>query len=148
MIRRIALLFVLVVGLAVSAAEALEPALEKALETSPYVYIASTRKDGTLSKPAEIWFFWHKSALYVGTPKTAHRVRRIQAGRPQAKIWVGKPDGPSFVATGALVSSPELNEVLYSTFAKKYGEHWKSYEERFRTGLKDGSRVLVRYIPN
>jgi hypothetical protein len=75
-------------------------------------------------------------------------VKRIKAGRPQAKIWVGKADGPSFVATGALVDAAPIEGVLFETFAKKYGEHWKSYEERFRSGFKDGSRVLVRYTPN
>ena len=131
-----------------SDAQALEANLEKGLESSKYVYVASTRKDGKLSKPAEIWFLWHKGAVYVATPKETWRVRRIKAGRPQAKIWVGTPTGPSFVATGALVNSPEINAVMFETFAKKYGEHWSSYEERFRSGLKDGSRVLVRYTPN
>ena len=145
--RRIAAALLLVTSLVATAAQALAPDLEKALESSTYAYIASTRKDGTLSKPAEIWYLWHKGALYVATPKTTWRVRRIEAGRPQAKIWVGKPDGPSFVATGALVNSPEINAVMFETFAKKYADHWKSYEERFRTGLKDGSRVLVRYTP-
>jgi hypothetical protein len=148
MTRRLAIAVALAILSSVVATAAFEASLEKALDSSQYVYIASTRKDGTLSKPAEIWFLWHRGAVYVATPKTAWRVRRIEAGRPQAKIWVGKPDGPSFVATGALVKSPEINAVMFETFAKKYADHWKSYEERFRTGLKDGSRVLVRYTPN
>lgn len=148
MLRRLAIAVALISSVAVAAVDAFEASLEKVLESSQYVYISSTRKDGKLSKPAEIWFLWHRGAVYVATPKTAWRVRRIKAGRPQAKIWVGKPDGPSFVATGALADSPATHQVMFETFAKKYADHWKSYEERFRSGLKDGSRVLVRYTPN
>ena len=42
--------------------------IKTALASSKFVYIASTRKDGTLSKPAEIWFLYHDGAVYVGTP--------------------------------------------------------------------------------
>ena len=45
----------------------LSPDLQKALENSQYVYISSTRKDGSLSQPAEIWFLYHDGAVYVGT---------------------------------------------------------------------------------
>ncbi|MFN8642360.1 MAG: hypothetical protein U0802_12155 [Candidatus Binatia bacterium] len=41
--------------------------LQQQLATSKYVYISSTRKDGSLSTPAEIWYMWHDGAVYVGT---------------------------------------------------------------------------------
>jgi hypothetical protein len=122
--------------------------LQDQLASSTFVYISSTRKDGTLSRPAEIWFLWHKGSVYVGTPPTTWRVRRIRWGRPQAKIWVGKPDGPSFTATGAVVNEPETQATLLETFARKYPDGWKRYEESFRKGFADGSRVLVRYAPD
>ena len=122
--------------------------LDEKLATSHYVYISSTRKDGNLSKPAEIWFMWHKGSVYVASAPTTWRVRRIKWGRPQAKIWIGKPDGPSFTATGAVVDEPETRKVLLETFAKKYVSEWSRWEKSFRSGLDDGSRVLVRYTPN
>jgi len=121
---------------------------DEKLASSTFVYISSTRKDGSLSRPAEIWFLWHKGSVYVASAPTTWRVRRIRWGRPQAKIWIGKPDGPSFTATGAVVDEPEVRAVLFDTFARKYGSGWKRWEESFRTGLADGSRVLVRYTPN
>jgi len=126
---------------------ALSDAIKKDLETSKYVYIASTRKDGSLSKPAEIWFFYHEGSVYVGTPAKSWRARRIKAGRPAAKIWVGKPDGPSFMATGTIVNDPALQQQMFTTFAKKYPDGWTRHEAVFREGFKDGTRVLIRYAP-
>jgi hypothetical protein len=126
---------------------ALSPDLQKALENSKFVYISSTRKNGTLSTPAEIWFIFHDGAVYVGTRPASWRVRRIKAGRPDAKIAVGAIDGPSFTATGSLVSDPSIQELMLKTYAKKYAEGWQTHEQSFREGFKDGSRVLVKYVP-
>ena len=130
-----------------SATADLSPEIKSALTTSKYVYISSTRKDGTLGKPAEIWFLYHNGAVYVGTPPTSWRARRIKAGRPQAKIAVGKPDGPSFMATGAIVNEPDIYPIMYEAYAKKYAEGWTQHEQKFRTGFKDGTRVLIKYTP-
>ena len=121
--------------------------VKSALETSKYVYISSTRKDGSLGKPAEIWFLYHKGAVYVGTPPTAWRAKRIKKGRTTAKIAVGKVDGPSFTATGAIVNEPDVLPVLYEAYAKKYSDGWPQFEQKFRTGFTDGSRVLIKYTP-
>ena len=142
---------VVVIGLAVLAtaapARALAPAIKDALTNSTYVYIASTRKAGTLGKPAEIWFLYHDDAVYVASPTTTHRVRRIKAGRPQAKIAVGKPDGPSFSATGAVVNDAKVQQLMLDAFAKKYPDGWPLHAEKFRSGFKDGSRALIKYTP-
>jgi hypothetical protein len=121
--------------------------VKTALANSKYVYIASTRKDGSLGKPAEIWFMYHNGAVYVGTPPTSWRAKRIKKGRTTAKIAVGKADGPSFTATGAIVNEPDVFPVLYETYAKKYPEGWPQFEQKFRSGFKDGSRVLIKYTP-
>ncbi len=126
----------------------LAPALQAELAQSTYVYIATARKNGSLGKAAEIWFMYRNGAVYVASPPTAWRVRRIKAGRPQAKITVGKPDGQSFMATGAVVNEPETYPILFETYAKKYPDGWPRFEEKVRSGLKDGSRVLIKYTPN
>jgi hypothetical protein len=129
------------------AAGPLDPALEAKLAATTYVYISSLRKDGTFSKPAEIWFLYHDGAVWVGTPPTTWRVKRIKAKRPMARIAVGAVDGPSFVARGAIVQDPKVLDLMFETYAKKYPDRWPGYAEKFRTGMKDGSRVLVRYTP-
>ena len=131
------------------------------LEAARYVYIASTRKDATLGKPAEIWFFSEDGALYVGTRPSSWRVRRIKAGRPQAKIWIGEANGPSrftaterelqglpsFAARGELVNDAKLQEKMFEVYAKKYPDGWKEHESAFRNGFKSGDRVIVKYTP-
>ena len=129
-----------------SAAE-LSSELKQALDSSKYVYIQSERKSGELGSKAEIWFFEHDGAVWVGTPVTTYRVRRIQAGRTKAKIWIGSRDGQSFDATGSLVKDDAINEIMYKTFAEKYSDGWPRFEESFRSGFADGSRTLVRYDP-
>jgi hypothetical protein len=132
---------------AATAAADLSPAIKADLANSKYIYVATTRKSGALGKPAEIWFLYHNGAVYVASPPTTWRVRRIKAGRTQARIAVGKPDGPAFMATGAVANEPDVYPVLFATYAKKYGGDWTKYEDKFRTGLKDGSRVLIKYTP-
>jgi hypothetical protein len=141
-------MLLLVVGvLAPPVPAALSPDVRKELETSKYVYVASTRRDGTFGSPAEIWFLFHEGAVYVSSPTMTWRVRRIRAGRTAAEIHVGRRDGASFRAVGAIVSDPAIRGLLLTTFAKKYPEGWPSYEERFRKQLEDGSRVVIRYTP-
>ena len=124
------------------------PVLAKQLDDSKYVYIASTRKDGTLGKPAEIWFLYSKGAVYVASPQTTWRVRRIKAGRPQAQIAVGKVDGDSFMATGQVVNDPEAPQMVMKTFAEKYPDGWPKHADSFRAGFKDGTTVVIKYTPD
>ena len=145
--RRVAIRLLALLLLPAAALGALSADLQKALTDSTYVYISSTRKNGSLSQPAEIWFLYHDGAVYVGTRPTSWRVRRIKAGRPDAKIAVGKVDGPSFMATGSVVNDPSMQELMLKTYAHKYPDRWQTHEDSFRQGFKDGSRVLVRYLP-
>lgn len=144
MSRRLA---ALTLALAVTAAAALSPELDRALRESKYVYIQSARKSGQLGKPAEIWFYYDGAAVLVGTPPTSWRVRRIKSGRKRARIAVGKADGPAFEATGEVVHDAALEQRLMDEFARKYGESWTRFADSFKSGFKSGERVLVRYRP-
>ena len=142
-----AALTLVVLATAVGIAAALDATRARALDEATYVYIASERKDGSFGTPAEIWFMHHDGAVFVASPTTTWRVRRIEAGRPKATVAIGKPDGPRFNATGSIVRDPALYDRLFGVLAKKYPERWTGYETRFREGLTDGSRVLIRYQP-
>ena len=137
----------LVCGLPRPAAADLGQELQEALDTSKYVYIQSERKSGAFGSKAEIWFLHHDGAVWVGTPKSTYRVKRIQAGRTKAKVWIGSTDGPMFDAVGELVQDDKVTERMFQTFAEKYPDGWPTYEEGFRSGFADGSRTLVRYAP-
>jgi hypothetical protein len=142
--RRLAALLAVLVT---TVAAAFAPDVEHALGDSKYVYIQSERKSGEMGKTAEIWFFHDAGAVYVGTPPTSWRVRRIKAERPRARIAVGKPDGPSFMARGEVVHDAAVEAKMMAAYAQKYPDGWSRFEQKFRDGFKDGSRVLVRYTP-
>jgi len=125
----------------------LSPEIDKALHDATYIYLQSQRKSGDFGKPAEIWFFVENGAVYVGTRPTSWRVKRIKAGHTKARIAVGKPDGPTFEATGSLPKDPTIEQHLLEAYAKKYPEGWQKFEAAFRDGFKSGDRVLVKYTP-
>src|SRR5439155_580742 len=104
------------------AAASLSPELDRSLKESKYVYVQSERKSGALGKPAEIWFFYDAGTVYVASPPTTWRVRRIKAGRRKARIAVGKPDGPSFAATGRTLHDPAVEERLMAAYGRKYAD--------------------------
>jgi hypothetical protein len=145
--RRSASLAVLLATLVTTAAAALSPDVDRALHDAKYVYVQSERKAGQLGKPAEIWFYYDGKAVYVGTPPTSWRVRRIKAGRKKAHIAVGKADGPAFDATGEVVKDAATEQKLMDEYARKYPEGWARFADKFREGFKSGERVLVRYTP-
>ncbi|HZR79487.1 MAG TPA: hypothetical protein VFD92_00195 [Candidatus Binatia bacterium] len=129
------------------AAATLGPSERALLEKSPFVYISSTRKDGSLSKQAEIWFTFADGSVWVASAPTAWRVKRIKWHRPMATIWIGTRDGPSFRARGEIVSDPKRYDQLCDAFAVKYPDRWPRWEKSFREGLRSGERVLIRYVP-
>ena len=45
------------------------------------------------------------------------------------------------------MTDPAIYEEMFRTFGRKYPSGWPKYEQRFRTGLADGTRVLVKYNP-
>ena len=134
-------------GLVSIAAAAVSPDVDRALRDSKYVYVQSQRKSGQFGKPAEIWFHWDGKVLWVGTPPTTYRVRRIKAGRPKAHIAVGKSGGPAFDATGEVVKDTTVEKSLMEDYAHKYPEGWARFADKFRDGFRTGERVLVRYTP-
>ena len=144
--RRLAVL-ALALCLAGGAAGALSSELDRALKDSKYVYIQSERKSHELGKAAEIWFYYDGKAVWIGTPPTSWRVKRIKAGRKKAHIAVGKSDGPAFDASGEVVRDAAVERQLMEAYAKKYPEGWSRFADRFRDGFKSGDRVLVRYTP-
>ena len=143
--RAVALLTLLAAGVA---AAKLPADVDAALRDAKYVYVQSERKTGEWSKAAEIWFHAENGTVYVATRPTSWRVRRIGWKRTKARIAVGKPDGPSFVAKGDLVKGDRaLEDRLMADYAKKYPEGWEKFAQAFRDGFKSGDRVIVRYTP-
>ena len=82
----------------------------------------------------------------------------MASGRDRARIWVGDfgrgrlvlgrfRKGPTFLTQAREERDPEALDRLLTVFSTKYADEWGKWEERFKKGFEDGSRVLIRYQP-
>ena len=139
-----------------------DSALEKALAESPYVYVSPLRTNGQESRcHGEVWFGWLSGAVVVITATRSWKARSMVRGLTRARIWVGDygrvkkmmgsndafRSGPSFLARAELVTTPAVADNLLNLYATKYPAEFKNWRGPMRAGLQDGSRVLIRYVP-
>ena len=136
-------------------------AARAAIETSTLIYITPIKSDGKESScHAEVWFCKDGSDLLVVTKRELWRSRAIERGLDRARIWVGDygvwksshgafRSAPSFLAQAEHISSDAkaVARTLKAMGAKYADEGWSTYGPRFKEGLGDGSRVLLRYRP-
>ena len=128
------------------------------LETSPLVYITPIKSNGEESRcKAEIWFSHHEGDVFVVTPPETWRARAVGKGLTKARLWVGdfgewkQSDGafrkaPEYMTTASIESEGEVHERVLSAMGEKYAETgWGRWGQRFKDGLADGSRVMIRY---
>jgi len=136
-------------------------AAQSAIETSKLIYITPIKSDGKESAcHAEVWFYADGEDLLVVTKPELWRSQAIKRGLDRARIWVGdhgvwkNSDGafrkaPSFLARAKHISSDAeaVGRTLKAMGTRYAGEGWSTYGPRFKEGLADGSRVLLRYRP-
>ncbi len=126
-------------------------------ETSDLIYLTPILSDGSESRcQAEVWFQAHEGALYVVTARDAWRAEAVRRGLNTARVWVGdvgvwsNSDGryrqlPSREVAAAFVSDQAVQEAVLDKMGSKYRMSWLLWGPRFRNGLEDGSRVMLRY---
>lgn len=119
-------------------AAALPPATEAALRSSDLIYVATRRRDGTLSAAAPIWFFYRgDGTLFFTTSPEAWKAKRIAAGSP-LYIWVGAEDGPFVQGQARPTDDAALIDEMGQAYAKKYWIAWlglfKPRSDRVRDG--------------
>ncbi len=132
-----------------------------ATETSKLIYITPIKSDGKESAcHAEVWFYADGADLLVVTKPELWRSQAIERGLDRARIWVGDHgvwkrsndafrNAPSFLAQVEHSSSDAeaVGRTLKAMGTKYADEGWSTYGPRFKEGLEDGSRVLLRYRP-
>lgn len=150
---------VAVAGFATSAGASDRPGLQAGLEESDLIYLTPIRSDGKDSRcQAEVWFVHHDSDLYVVTAENAWRARAIDQGLTRTRIWVGDvgqwgdSDGryrelPRIEAVASRIQDAEAQKAVLDAMGGKYRLEWFVWGPRFRNGLADGSRVMLRYQP-
>jgi hypothetical protein len=146
-------------GLAADQGFALPEATRAALEKSPLVYLSPLRSDGAESTcQGEVWFVLDGADLLVVTASDRWKALAVSRGLDRARLWVGDfgrwkrsrgryKTAPSFLAKARFEADALVAERALGAFGVKYPEEWGKWEPRFRKGLADGSRVLIRYRP-
>lgn len=144
-------------GRAQSPEEAPEDSLEESLKESDLVYLTPLRGDGSESRcQAEIWFAYDGTDLFVVTASAAWRAEAVRLGLTDARIWVGdlgnwkRTEGryrqlPALETRASFVVDGETQKTVLDLFGDKYPLSWIRWGPKFRNGLADGSRVMLRY---
>ena len=132
-------------------------------DTAPFtasklVYITPLKSNGEESRcKAEVWFGWHEGSCYVVTQHDAWRAQADRNGLTRARLWVGEfgiwtdsdnafRTAPEHMATASLVTDTDLHGAVLEAMGPKYTEEgWGTWGDRFRTGLANGERVMLRY---
>lgn len=126
-----------------------------ALTNSDLVYLTPIKADGSLSRcQAEVWYIMLGPDVYICTASSSWRARAAGLGVNNTKLWVGDLGGwrsadyqslPSVNAVSHVESDEtNINRVL-AQFGQKYSAEWGNWGPKFRKGLADGSRTIIRY---
>ena len=135
------------------------PSWRDAAEASPLIYLTPIQSSGAESRcQAEIWFASLEGAMYVVTAAEAWRAEAVRQGLSSARIWVGDvgpwrdSDGqykalPTIEASASLEADAAVRSRVLAVMGDKYSDEWGTWGPRFRNGLADGSRVMLKYEP-
>lgn len=134
-------------------------AMRQAMADTDVFYLTPLKSDGSESRcQAEIWFVADDNAAYVVTDSGAWRARAVRQGLTRARIWVGdvgvwtRSDGayrdlPMLETSASLVDDSAEHTRILDLMGDKFSLEWLIWGPRFRNGLAEGSRVMLRYQP-
>jgi hypothetical protein len=132
-------------------------ATTEGLSSSELVYLTPIKSNGEESRcQAEIWFVYDGAAVYVCTGSENWRAQAPALGLASTRIWVGDlgqwqgTEGkykslPTMMAQASIESDQQEHQRVLELFGDKYGLTWLAWGPRFRKGLADGSRTLIKY---
>jgi len=126
------------------------------IDETALIYLTPLKKDGAESAcQAEVWFVHDQGEIFVVTASDAWRARAIGEGLSRARIWIGdvgvwNADArykvlPSVDVVGDQIADSARQARVLEHFGDKYSLEWIVWGSRFRNGLTDGSRVMLRY---
>ena len=138
------------------------PALATAFATSPYIYVCPLLKDGAESTcHGEVWFGWIDGSAVVITASKSWKARSLERGLTRNRLWVGDfgrwkqlmgrndtfRKAPSCMARAERISDASTIDNLLAIYEKKYPSEIANWRGPMRAGVKDGSRLMIRYVP-
>ncbi len=133
-------------------------ATKEALTNSRLIYMTPIKSDGAESTcKGEVWFMYDgDSQIFVVTQYEAWRANAIRQGLTSARIWVGEfgiwtragdsyRSAPELMLEGSIEDDVEAQDAALAKMGTKYSDEWGVWGPRFREGLRDDSRVMLRY---
>jgi len=133
--------------------------LKSGLETSDLIYLTPLKTNGNNSQcQAEVWFVSDSVNIFVVTATDTWRTQAVRQGLTKTRIWVGDLGNwqgtngkyrklPQLQAIASIVDDPNEHRRVLELFGSKYRLEWLVWGSRFRTGLNNGSRVMLQYAP-
>lgn len=127
------------------------------LDKSNLIYLSPLQSDGSESAcHGEVWFVHHGGEVYVVTRSDAWRAEAVRRGLRQAACWIGEfgvwtraknryRSAPYLVLEGRFEEDAAAHAAILDIYGSKYADEWGSWGPRFREGLAQGSRVMLRY---
>jgi general stress protein 26 len=127
-------------------AEQLSEEIKAALQTEPYIYVATRRLNGEWSTPAPVWFMSNGDAIYFTTSPTSHKALRIHRGS-SVRIWVGRKDGPLLEGEARFVKDRAIIERMAERYAQKYWIAWLGFFKPRPGRVAAGKTLAVQVFP-
>ena len=133
--------------------------IKSAIRDSALIYLTPIQSNGDESScQSEVWFVHDGTDMYVCTSSKSWRAQAPARGLNRARVWVGdlgswkRSNGkykelPHLEAEATVVSDDATTQKALDLFGDKYPVQWIVFESRFRKGLANGSRVMLRYRP-
>ena len=117
---------------------ALPTATEASLKQADLIYIATRRKDGSLSTIKPVWFYYQGDGkLFFTTSPDSWKAKRIKAGSP-LYIWVGAEDGPFVEGHPQATTDAALIDKMGAAYSQKYWIAWLGFFKPRSNRVDDG----------
>ena len=120
--------------------------LHRALEDARQLYVATERKDGSLSTVAPVWFMYDGSAVHFTTAPGSWKAKRAARGGT-LHVRVGRKDGPYWKGTMALQRDPALAERMRPVYRKRYWLAWLGLVCPSGARVTAGKSLIVSVTP-
>ncbi len=133
--------------------------IKGAMAESSLIYLTPIQSSGKESRcQSEVWFTYDGVDLFVCTTIKTWRAKAVAKGLDRARVWVGDLGEwkgtkgkyrklPQLDAQVSIISDKKEEQRALDLFGDKYSLEWILWGPRFRKGLADGSRTMLRYRP-
>jgi len=120
--------------------------LHRALEGARQLYVATERKDGSLSAVAPVWFMYDGDAVHFTTAPGSWKAKRAARGGT-LHVWVGRKDGLFWKGTMTLQSDPDLADRMRPVYRKRYWLAWLGLICPSGAQVRAGKSLIVSVTP-